>query len=278
VNHFFICEKLRRYGCSDNSVEWIRSYLTDRTQAVRINGFESDDLVVKTGVPQGSILGPLLFIVVINDLPRVVRHALPGLFADDTQLVHAYNPKDEQSIITLEEHMHEDLGNIQEWLTRNSLLMNSVKTKALLIGHPDVMQAGRKPKLYLHNREITYSTSARNLGIVFDSEHTFKPHVDVIARKAGQKLANLGRVRHLMPQTFLRRAIETLVMSSALYGISVWSACTAATLRPVQLIQNWAARVVSGRRKYDHVSDIIFDLKWLRIDDEAKLRLATAAY
>jgi hypothetical protein len=278
VKHSVICEKLRRYGCTEEAVGWIRSYLTDRIQAVRINGIESDDAHVHTGVPQGSILGPLLFLVVVNDLPEVVLHALANLFADDTELADSYDPKDERSIAALELRLNADLECVRTWLLQNSLLLNFLKTELLLIGHPDVVGSGRKPVIQLNGDVIQYSTTARNLGVVFDSEHTYKAHVDAVARAAGQKLANLGRVRALMPPAALQRAVESLVMSSVLYGISVWSACTVATLRPVQRVQNWAARVVSGRRKFDHVSDVIRELKWLRVDDEAQLRLATAAY
>jgi hypothetical protein len=159
-----ICEKLRRYGCSEDAVAWIHSYLTNRVQAVRINGIESDDAAVLTGVPQGSILGPLLFLVVVNDLPQVIQHALTSMFADDTELADAYDPKDERSIADLELRLNADLESVRAWLTKNSLLMNCLKTELLLIGHPEVVRSGRKPVVRLNDDVVEYSTGETESG------------------------------------------------------------------------------------------------------------------
>ena len=125
--------------------------------------------------------------------------------------------------------------------------------------------------------KIDYFNTARNLGVLFDTELSFKAHTGYVARVAGQKLGNLGKVCQLMPQSTLQQVVQSLVMSAVLFKISVWSTFCASTLAPLQRVQNWAARIVSGC-KFDHVSDVIRELKLLRISEEAELLFTAAAY
>ena len=170
------------------------------------------------------------------------------------------------------------VDNVQQWLSKNSLLLSTAKTKAITIGHKSIIQSGRKPSLYVNMEKIDYFNTARNLGVLFDTELSFKAHIGYVARVAGQKLANLGKVCQLMPQSTLQQVVQSLVMSAVLFNISVWSTFCASTLAPLQRVQNWAARIVSGCRKFDHVSDVIRELKLLRISEEAELLFTAAAY
>jgi hypothetical protein len=127
-------------------------------------------------------------------------------------------------------------------------------------------------------RLSSYVDCSRNLGVTFDSSHSFKQHIDNIAKTATGRLANLGRVRDLMPPEVLRRTVESLVLPAALYGLSVWSICSNTQLQRVQRLQNWGARVISGLRKYDHVSAVREQLGWLNVAEMKKVGLATASY
>lgn len=177
-----------------------------------------------------------------------------------------------------EHRINEDLQSVAHWCSSNRLLLNANKTVAICIGHDRVLQTARRPRLLLNGVEIAYVDCARNLGVEFDSGLSFKPHIDVVVQTATQRLANLGRARHLMPARLLKQTVSALVLSAAFYGIAVWSACSNAQLQRVQRLQNWAARIVSYRRKFDPVSDVIEQLGWLRVDELAKQRLACAAY
>ena len=123
VNHKILLEKLYHFGIRDKAYTWLKSYLCDRNQFVSYNGFKSSERTITCGVPQGSILGPLLFLIYINDLSNNCKFARPFLFADDTNLFH--HSKDPQN---LQEELNYDLENISEWLKANRLSLNIKKT------------------------------------------------------------------------------------------------------------------------------------------------------
>jgi hypothetical protein len=265
-------------GFDEATVAWFRSYLSGRTQVTRCGSVTSAEANVEAGVPQGSILGPLLFLILVNDLPNCIKHTLTRQFADDTQLLHSYDPKDAESIAAARDQLNEDLESVRKWCKANSLKLNAAKCIVLAIAHPVVRAGAALPKLVIGDSEIAYVDCSRNLGVTFDSNHCFKQHIDNIAQTATGRLANLGRVRDLMPPDVLRRTVESLVLPAALYGLSVWSVCSNTQLQRVQRLQNWGARVISGLRKYDHVSGVREQLGWLNVTEMKKVSLATASY
>lgn len=129
VNHDILLRKLELYGITGNALSMIQSYLSDRRQKCQLDNVMSSERHVKCGISQGSILGPLLFLIYINDLPECLNYATPRLFADDTNLTVAGNTVDE-----IELAMNEDLDCIKEWLLANKLSLNVAKTEFIVIG------------------------------------------------------------------------------------------------------------------------------------------------
>jgi hypothetical protein len=125
---------------------------------------------------------------------------------------------------------------------------------------------------------VEYVESSRNLGITYDRRMSFKAHIDNVVRTAGRRLSNLGKVRHLMPTSLLRRTIETSVIYPMMYGCAAWGGCTKSELQRVQRMQNWAAKLIAGLRKYDHCSHVIKDLGWLTVEELVEVKIATMAY
>ena len=137
-----LLKKLEFYGVHDNSLDWFKSYLTGRQQCVEINGIKSNNLTVKMGVPQGSILGPLLFLLFINDLPNCLTKSTPVLFADDTTVI-----KSGTDIKDLYRDMNYELENLEQWCKVNKLSLNAKKTKYILF----------KPKKYhIHFEKLNF--------------------------------------------------------------------------------------------------------------------------
>jgi len=130
VDHEILLEKLKIYQCSENSLNWFTSYLTDRVQKVSLNGQLSESKNINCGVPQGSILGPLLFILFINDLPLKIGTSVSStdLYADDTTLSEMGKTK-----TVLENNLQDALNRLQVWCKENSMIINTEKTKALLV-------------------------------------------------------------------------------------------------------------------------------------------------
>ena len=129
VDHNILISKLSAYGIRGTSIEWFKSYLSERNQKCFINGSLSSNRVLSCGIPQGTILGPLLFLLYINDLPNCLMHSQPRMYADDTHLTLAGN-----SVDSIELNLNEDLASISEWLTANKLTLNKSKTEFMIIG------------------------------------------------------------------------------------------------------------------------------------------------
>ena len=129
MNHEILLKKLNVYGIRGTALQWLRSYLTDRTQYCRINGQISNPLTVINGIPQGSALGPLLFLIYINDLPKCLEHATASMFADDTQIETSSN-----DVSVMKHELNHDLENVSTWLSANKLTLNKMKTEYMIIG------------------------------------------------------------------------------------------------------------------------------------------------
>ncbi len=130
VDHETLCLKLEHYGIQNRELSWFKSYLSGRKQFCRVNGIDSDTGDLETGVPQGSCLGPLLFLIYINDLPRAIQDSSASMFADDSSL--CYRSSD---ITQLNEVINNDLKSLDTWLQGNKLTPNVAKTLLLLLIH-----------------------------------------------------------------------------------------------------------------------------------------------
>ena len=129
VDHGILLSKLKKYGLHGNAYNWFQSYLENRAMVCSINGTLSTSSLLTCGVPQGTILGPLLFLIYINDLPNCLTHCDPSMYADDTHITYADN-----DVTVIQRRLNEDLNNIYNWLTANKLTLNLTKTEFMLIG------------------------------------------------------------------------------------------------------------------------------------------------
>ena len=130
VNHQLLLNKLRAFGVGNRSVEWFQSYLLNRYQFVSVNGVSSEKLCIQSGVPQGSVMGPLLFIIFINNLPQMVQDSVVDIFADDTTLFHASHFT---NVNTTHCALQTSAANLVKWSDDNFMVLNSTKTKSMLV-------------------------------------------------------------------------------------------------------------------------------------------------
>ena len=164
VDHSILISKLAVYGIGGASIEWLKSYLTERNQKYFLNGSLSNNCVLSCGIPQGTILGPLLFLLYINDLPNCLSHSQPRMYADDTHLTLAGNSAD-----SIELNLNKDLASVSEWLIANKLTLNKSKTEFMLIGSRQRLRSFvHSPSLKIGGAQISQVPSTKSLGIYID--------------------------------------------------------------------------------------------------------------
>ena len=171
INHGILLNKLLDIGISPSCVAWFTSYLSDRRQVVRINSELTDSLPV---VPQGSILGPILFSIYVNDLPLVPRSCLTESYVDDTKLYISFPVHDWAKTVA---DLNADLLHIQNWCFENRLLLNPDKTKLIVYGSRQRLQNHPVIRLSVLGKELTPVHVVKDLGVTFDSSLTFQEHI-----------------------------------------------------------------------------------------------------
>jgi hypothetical protein len=275
VNHDILLDKLKDVGASRSALKWFTSYLSDRKQAVRINSTLSDALTTASGVPQGSILGPLLFTIYVNDLPTVPQNSSPECYVDDTKLYMSFPIHECDNTATA---MNQDLLGIRNWCFDNHLLLNPGKTKLIVYGSRQMTDKLPEFHLTLLGKNLTPELSVKDLGVTFDKNLTFNDHVVNTVSACMSALGQINRVKHVFKKDLLVTIINTLVFSKLYYCSSVWSGTTDTNIKKLQKVQNFAARIISDTRKYDHITPVLKSLKWTPVKINLYFRDAVMAF
>ena len=172
VDHNTLLRKLEYYGIIHKELNWLTSYLSDRLQCCKIDGQISSKLKVRLSIPQGSCLGPLLFLVYINDLPQCLANSEPDIYADDTSLTN-----NEKDLVALENKVNRDLSNIEKWLYANKLQLNTVKTKYMIIATPHRLKRKQKLCIKIGSKEIEAVEVKSYLGVTVDNRLKWDEHI-----------------------------------------------------------------------------------------------------
>ena len=235
----------------------------------------SQHLPLSHGVPQGSILGPLMFTVYVNDLPSIVQNCKPECYVDDSKLYISLSVKNLDSAI---DQVNKDLDQICQWSCRNSLLINPEKTKALVLGTRQRLQQLPDFSITLLSKNIKPVPVVKDLGVHLDSCLTYSDHVVKTVSSCMYRLFQINRVKHLLDRSTLSLVIHSLVLSKLFYCSSVWSNTSKENVKKMQLVQNFAARIIVGLRKFDHVTPALKELKWLNVSNQLYLKDAVLVF
>ena len=262
VDHARLLDKLRLYGVC---TRWFDSYLTNHSQRVALSSRSAGRRLSRAlpnplGTYQGSALGPLLYSVYSNDMPLYVEDADIIQYADDTQvLVTGSKHNMSQNIMKMER----SLADLSWWFRKNAMKLNAQKTQLIVFGTRQNLKLLPPVSVKLDNVSIFESQTVKNLGVIFDRHLSFDSHIDYVVRRCTGMLLALSHTKHGLPPEVLPRLIDGLVMSAIRYCVSVYGATSGQLTRRVQGCMNFCARVLSGKRKFDHISGTLRSLGWL---------------
>ena len=190
IDHSLLKIKLTALGVRGRAQTWFNDYLSGRTQSVNVNGTYSDTVDLSLGVPRGSVLGPLLFIVFINDLPTVVHCCKIVLYANDTAPFFFFA---DRNIQTIQTSLQEDLNAVGVWFSLNRLLVNCDKTTVMLFGSKKRLARSQGLSLFLLSKHLELSNTVKYLGLTFDASMDWHEHISNISNKVTHRLNLLGR-------------------------------------------------------------------------------------
>ena len=263
VNHSILKQKLETIGLDCPALAWFDSYLTNRQQFVDINGLHSKSQGISDGVPQGSILGPLLFTVYVNDMRDSVTCDLL-LYADDSALVHVCSGKDPKSIETRLSH---ELGNLSKWLEKNKLSLHLGKTECILYGSKTKLASVNKLDIVCNGIKITSSTCIKYLGINIDESLSFSEMGNKVVKKVNNKLKFLYRKKSFFGIKERKMVCSAFLQSNFDYACNAWyRGLNCAIKKRLQTAQNKIIRYVLNYSARTHIGFREFQkLGWLNV-------------
>ena len=253
VPHLRLINKLKAYGISGNMIEWIKNFLTNRNQKVVINGTSSEIELVKSGIPQGSVLGPTLFIIFINDLPDEIKTYIK-IFADDTKIFNAIKTSQDSNIL------QEDIDNLALWTIKWQLPLNMDKSKVIHYGRNNT-----EKDYHITDIGITKDEVEKDLGVNFDSKLKFSPHVATIAKKANSRLGLIKRNFANKSKDIIIPLYKSLVRPILEYASCIWNPTLRRDVIEIEKVQRRATKLIST------VSHLPYEdrLKMLKLDSLA---------
>ena len=254
VWHKGLLFKLNSVGISGSLLQWFTDYLDDRKQRVVIPGVCSDWSFVKAGVPQGSILGPLLFLLYINDIVENINSSI-RLFADDTSLyIIVDNPT--QAAYQL----NSDLLKIHQWATKWLVTFNPSKSESVIFSRK--RNKPIHPNIFMDRQPIQEVNSHKHLGIFFSSDCTWHEHLEYIKCKAWARINVMRKLKFKLDRKSLQTIYFTFIRPILEYADVVWNNCTQYEINELDKIQNEAARIVTGATKLVSINSLIKETGW----------------
>ena len=272
VNHDILSMKLEHYGIRGTARDWFKSYLSDRKQYVSLNGSNSSYLNITCGVPQGSVLGPLLFLIYINDLPHASSKLAFYLFADDTNIYY-----EAESLAQLQSVVNRELKKVKMWLDVNKLSLNIDKTNFIIFKSPQ-HSSPETVSIKFGNLPVKQTCYVKFLGVLLDENLSWKYHLTELSKKLARTCGMFFKVRHFLPINVLICLYNSLFSPFLQYGILVWGLTYETYINPVFLLQKRVVKAISFANFTSPSTPIFSDFKILKLYDLFQLKLLSFVY
>jgi hypothetical protein len=271
VDHSILLHRLENwFGISQTALLWFKSFLSDRSQSVHTSHSTSTLATLLFGVPQGSVLGPLLFSLytkplssLISQYPDIRHH----LYADDTQIYLSFSPSTSSSAIALIESC---LQHIFSWMSANKLALNPDKTEYLLIS-PNTSTSA--PSMNLGPTTIIPTDNAKNLGVIFQSDLSLTNHISAVVKSCFFHIRDLKRIRSCLSRNTATSIANAFVQSRLDYCNSLYFGLPKRSIYRLQKVQNCLARVVFRSSRHSHITPVLKSLHWLPVHFRIKFKI-----
>ena len=268
IDHAILLETLEKdFGVTGNALKWLTSYLSERKQTILIKDHESEVFNLQSGVPQGSCLDPVLFILYVAGLFKVIDKHLPNAhtYADDTQIYHSFRPDTSLSQDAALKSIENCVADIRAWMLSNRLLINDSKTEFIIIGSKQQMSKININEITVGQSTIEPVEVVQSLGMWFDSHMSMDIHIGKVCSKAFRSLYNIRQIRKFLSEDTTKILVHAFVTSHLDYCNSLFYGLPQSQYDRLQRVLNAAARVVCLIPKFDHITPVLIGLHWLPV-------------
>ena len=268
IDHEILLKKMHNYGIRGTVLSWFQDYLSHRQQYVVVHSSTSCKSYITCGVPQGSILGPLLFLIYINDIINSSSLLTYVLFADDTSVFYSH-----KCLNTLVNILNSELAKISKWFKCNKLSLNIDKT-CFINFNTSKSQPIIPNNIFIDNMPINERESTKFLGVTLDSNLTWNDHANNIITSISKAVGILRRLKYLVTEKALTMLYNALILPYIIYCNVVWGNSNKTKINTIFLLQKKALRICSNSNYREHTDPLFLSLKTLKIDDIHKYQTA----
>ena len=276
IRHDLLISKLYKYGIRGKPLQLLQSYLEERIITVQLeNNVSRKYTVCPYGVPQGSVIGPLLFLLYINELPNIFKDCQAILFADDTTISASHPDKEH-----LFRAMNANLNQLSQWCKQNSLVINPKKSNYMLFSQNNEHNTNDQtlPSLSLSGKTVSKCSQFKFLGITLDHDLKWREHTANVNLKVGQGLFALKSMKHIVSRSTLIKAYHAFVQTHIDYGCLLWGNTYERYLKPIKVNQKKAIRIITNSPYNEHSTPLFRDLNLLRLHEIYKLQCGQFSY
>jgi len=274
INHKILLDKLKWYGIADNELNWFRNYLHDRKQCTYFNGCLSKIASVATGVPQGSVLGPVLFLIFVNDLSQNIGTGSCNLFADDAIL---FTPG--ATISEVNSNLQACTESANDWYNQNKLAINVPKSNVMGVSSRQKDMSGLIAPT-INNQSLNLVDVSKYLGVFIDKNLIWDMQVNHVTKQVSPKLFVLRKLRNVLPGPLLDKVYNSCIQPHIEYACTVWGDCIKKQQSRIQRLQNQGARIVSNN--FDFINhrgeELVKGLNWLPFEKRFKYLISVQMF